>query len=141
MSDLFLLSSVMLMKLPNFVDQRGGLTVVTENADVPFGIERVFFTYDTHRDVNRGAHAHKTCVQFLMSPHGSLDVEVTDGYETKTFTLNDPSIGLLIPPLIWSVQKNYSKGAICLVLASEKYQENEYLRDFQEFQEFRSGVK
>jgi dTDP-4-dehydrorhamnose 3,5-epimerase-like enzyme len=127
------LSDVALIKLPNFVDTRGGLTVVSEQTDVPFRFKRMFFTYNTQFDVSRGEHAHKTCSQFLICPHGNFDVDVTDGTDRKTFRLGDPSFGLFIPPLIWSIQKNYSESAVCLVLASEKYSRSEYVYSFQEF--------
>ncbi len=131
------LSDVVLIKLPSFVDTRGGLTVVSEQTDVPFRFKRMFFTYNTQYDVSRGEHAHRKCSQFLMCPIGHFEVEVTDGTDRKTFRLGDPSIGLLIPPLIWSIQKNYSRSAVCLVLASEKYSRTEYVYSFQEFLKMR----
>ena len=82
--------------------------------------------------MSRGEHAHKTCSQFLMCPHGTFDVEVKDGINSKTFKLENPALGLLVPPLIWSIQKNYSRSAVCLVLASEEYSQDEYIHSFQE---------
>ena len=135
------LSDIQMLELPSFVDDRGSLTVINEKVDIPISFSRVFFTYNTKINTSRGSHAHKTCSQFLMCPYGSFDVEVTDGVESKTFKMENPSIGLFIPPLIWSTQRNYSIGAVCLVLASEKYDSSEYLRNFDKFKELRAELK
>ena len=135
------LSDLQMLELPSFVDDRGGLTVISEKADVPFSFSRVFFTYNAQSNTIRGSHAHKTCSQFLLCPYGSFEVEVTDGTRSKTFKMENPSVGLFIPPLIWSTQKNYSSGAVCLVLASEKYDQNEYVRNFDKFKELRAEIQ
>jgi dTDP-4-dehydrorhamnose 3,5-epimerase-like enzyme len=135
------LSDIQMLELPSFVDDRGGLTVISENVDVPISFSRVFFTYNAKNNTSRGSHAHKTCSQFLLCPYGAFEVEVSDGTQSMSFKMENPAIGLFIPPLIWSTQKNYSAGAVCLVLASEKYDPNEYLRDFDKFKELRSELE
>lgn len=123
-----------------FQDARGGLSVIEELSDIPFEISRVFYTYGTNPQITRGAHAHKSCWQALICVSGSLDVEFDDSLSKGRHTLDSPEKILVIPPLIWSTQLNYSDGAVCLVLASERFFEDEYLRNYQGFIEYRSQV-
>lgn len=133
-----LVSDIKLIEIASFVDERGGLSVLQSKRDIPFEILRVFYTYGTNAGVERGSHAHKTCWQLLVCVSGSMQIETTDTLTKKTFELNSPSRGLLIPPLIWSTQFGYSESAVCLVLASEFFSEEEYLRDFKLFLEYRN---
>jgi hypothetical protein len=101
--------------------------------NIPFEIERVFYLYDIPGGEDRGAHAHKECHQLLIAASGSFDIEMNDGVNKRTVSLNRPYFGLHIPPGIWAAEKSFSSGAICLVLASHKYIEKDYIRDYQEF--------
>lgn len=116
----------------------GNITVV-ENDIFPFSVKRVFYLFDIRGGESRGAHAHKACHQFLVPASGSFEVELDDGkYKRKVF-LNRPNIGLHIPPGIWASEQNFSSGAICLVLASEQYDESDYIRSYQDYLEKRNG--
>jgi hypothetical protein len=100
---------------------------------VPFEIKRVFYLYDVPTGENRGAHAHKTLHQFLICLAGSFDVQIDDGTQHETIHLNRPWKGLHIPPMIWASEVNFDPGSVCLVLASEVYDESDYIRDYAEF--------
>lgn len=121
----------------NFVE--GNLTVV-ENASVfPFDVKRVFYLYDIAGGESRGAHAHKECHQFLIAASGSFEVSLDDGIYQRQVFLNRPNIGLHIPPGVWASEVNFSSGAICLVLASHPYDESDYLRNYDDFLNYRNG--
>ena len=115
--------------------QSGSLAVVERN--LPFQIKRVFYLYDIPSGESRGAHAHKECHQFLVAASGSFEVVVEDGVSSRTFFLNQPHFGLHIPPGVWAHEQNFSSGAICLVLASHGYDENDYIRNFDDFKKYR----
>jgi WxcM-like, C-terminal len=122
-----------LISLPKIGDRTGQITAVNNNVEIPFEINRVFYLYDIPAGEDRGAHAHKECHQFLVAASGAFEVEVDDGTNKKTFSLNQPNLGLHVPPGIWAAELNFSSGSICLVLASHPYQENDYIRDYQTF--------
>lgn len=111
----------------------GNLTVIENNKHFPFKIKRVFYLYDIAGGESRGAHAHKECHQFLIAASGSFEVELNDGTYKRQVSLNRPYIGLHIPPEIWASEINFSSGAVCLVLASHNYNENDYIRDYNDF--------
>ena len=111
---------------------RGSLSVV-EKDTIPFAIQRVYYLYDIPSTSIRGGHAHKTLYQLLIPLSGSFDVILNDGTTKKTHTLNKPNKGLLIVPGIWRELENFSSGAVCLVLASEVYDEADYVRDYTSF--------
>lgn len=111
----------------------GSLSVVESSADVPFHIARVYYLYDVPGGESRGGHAHKQLQQLIVSAMGSFDVTLDDGSSRRTFTLNRAYHGLLMPAGIWRELDNFSSGAICLVLASEVYAEEDYLRSYDEF--------
>lgn len=111
----------------------GNLTVVENGMQVPFNIKRVYYLYDVPGGEERGGHSHKTLKQFIVAISGAFDVVVDDGINHRTITLNRPYQGLLIVPGIWRVINNFSSGAVCLVLASEHYDEGDYVRDYDEF--------
>jgi hypothetical protein len=119
--------------LPRINDARGNLTFVEQLNHVPFAIKRVFYIYDIPTAESRGAHAHRELHQFLVCLSGSFDVELFDGTETKTIHLNRPWIGLHIPPMIWASEVNFDPGSICLVLTSDVYQEDDYIRDLSDY--------
>ena len=111
----------------------GNITVIENNKTIPFDVKRVYYLYDIPGGEERGGHAHKELKQLLVAASGSFDVILDDGDVKRTVTLNRPYYGLLIVPGIWRELNNFSSGAICLVLASEKYEESDYLRDYNEF--------
>ncbi len=119
-------------------NRAGNISPIEGGENIPFNIERVFYLYDIPGGEDRGAHAHKECHQLLIAASGSYDIELNDGINKRTIILNRPYFGLHIPPGIWASEKNFSSGAICLVLASHKYNENDYLRDFEEFKSFKN---
>lgn len=125
-----------LVTLPKIENRAGNITPVQNSVDIPFDIKRVFYLYDVPGGLSRGAHAHKECHQFLIAASGSFEVLLDDGKIQRTVQLNRPYVGLHIPPMIWASEVNFSSGAICLVLASEVYQETDYLRDYNEFKKF-----
>ena len=114
-------------------NDRGNLTVIQSLETVPFDVKRVFYLYDIPGGEARGAHAHKECHQFLVAASGSFEVMLDDGYERRTVYLNRPFKGLHIPPGIWAAEQEFSSGAVCLVLASEPYDEADYIRSYDEY--------
>jgi hypothetical protein len=128
--------------LPKVANRAGNITALHSSIEVPFGIQRVFYLYDVPGGESRGAHAHIKCHQFLVAVSGSFEVLLDDGKVKRLVQLNRPYFGLHIPPLIWASEINFSSGSICLVLASEKYSEQDYIRDYDEFLEHkRDGDK
>lgn len=122
-----------LIELPKIVDTRGNLTVAEQMRHVPFDIARVYWTYDIPGGGRRGGHAHRTCQEVVIAVGGSFDVEVFDGQERQTFHLNHPYQGLYIGTGVWRTLEDFSSGAVCLVLASELFDEAEYIYDYDEF--------
>jgi len=122
-----------IIELPRINNRAGNITPITNNINIPFDIKRVFYIYDIPGGEDRGAHAHKECHQFLIAASGSFEIEMDDGVNKRTVTLNRPYFGLHIPPGIWSAEKGFSSGSVCLVLASQKYNENDYIRDYNDF--------
>lgn len=111
----------------------GNLTIVENDSNFPFNVQRVFYLYDIIGGESRGAHAHKQCHQFLIAASGAFEVLIDDGKYKRQIFLNRPQIGLHIPPGIWASEVNFSSGAICLVLASHGYQEDDYIRDYSDY--------
>lgn len=122
-----------LVELPRIADVRGNLTFIEGNRHAPFAIERVFYLYDVPTGADRGAHAHREQHQFLICLSGSFDVALDDGKQRRVVHLNRPWHGLHIPPMIWAAEVNFDAGTVCLVLASAKYLEDDYIRDYEDF--------
>jgi hypothetical protein len=122
-----------ILELPRIQNRAGNITPIENFVQVPFKISRVFYIYDIPGGEDRGAHAHKECHQFLIAASGSFEIELDDGAAKRTVMLNRPYYGLHIPPGIWAAEKGFSSGAVCLVLVSHKYQEEDYIRDYREF--------
>ena len=128
-------SRIQIIPIPKIEERRGNLSVI-ENDTIPFEIKRVYYLYDVPAGSERGGHAHKDLQQFLVALSGSFDVVLNDGKEEEIITLNKPYEGLLINPGIWRELQNFSSGSICLVVASDVYIEEDYIRDFDEFLEY-----
>jgi len=122
-----------LIDLPRIADPRGNLTFLEGGRHVPFDIRRVFYLYDVPTEESRGAHAHHTLRQFLICLSGSFDVAVDDGRARARIHLNRPWKGLYVPPMIWAAEVNFDPGSVCLVLASALYDEQDYIRDYDEY--------
>jgi dTDP-4-dehydrorhamnose 3,5-epimerase-like enzyme len=119
--------------LPVIADPRGNLSFAESNVQVPFAIERVYYLYDVPSGATRAGHAHKALQQLVLSISGSFDVRLFDGEREEVVTLNRPSRGLLIGPMLWREIENFSSGSVCVVLASAPYDEGDYYRDIDEF--------
>lgn len=128
-----------LITLPKIFSASGSLTSVNEHVDIPFEIKRVYYLYDIPSGETRGGHAHKNLYQLLVAASGSFSVELFDGIKSARFNLNRPNTGLLIVPGIWREIENFSSGSICLVLASEVYDESDYIRDYKAFISYKSS--
>lgn len=127
-----------LIELPKIKDRSGNITAIENNIHIPFAVNRVFYLYDIPGGEDRGAHSHMDCHQFLVAASGSFEVLLDDGKVKKTVMLNQPFRGLHIPPGIWASEINFSSGSICLVLASHKYEESDYVRDYNKFLELKT---
>ncbi|MFB9108365.1 sugar 3,4-ketoisomerase [Flavobacterium gyeonganense] len=127
--------NIQIIAIPKIEERRGNLSVI-ENDTVPFDIKRVYYLYDVPSGAERGGHAHKNLQQFLVALSGSFDVVLNDGKEEKIVTLNKPYEGLLINSGIWRELQNFSSGSVCLVVASEVYIEDDYIRDFDQFKNY-----
>lgn len=122
-----------ILDLPKATDRRGNLTFIEGGKHIPFDIRRAYYLYDVPGGSERGGHAHKALHQVIIALSGSFDVVLDDGHEKKRFRLNRPYYGLYVCPKIWRELDNFSTGAVCLVLASEFYTEDDYWRDYSEF--------
>ena len=127
------LSDCHLISLPKHSDARGGLTFVENQNHIPFDIQRVYYLYDMPLDTARGAHGHKQLRQLIIAISGSFDIVLDDGTDKQNFHLDRPDQGLYVCPMIWRDISKFSTGAVCLVLASELYEEEDYFRDYGEF--------
>ena len=127
------LSDCHIFELPKITDVRGNLTFIEGNRHVPFNIRRVYYLYDVPGGAERGGHAHKELHQLIVAMSGSFDVVLDDGGEKKRFHLNRSYFGLYVCPMIWREIDNFSSGSVCMVLASNLYDEADYFRDYQEF--------
>lgn len=122
-----------IISLSKIQNRAGNITVVENNIHLPFEVKRVYYLYDVPGGAERGGHAHKALYQLIVAASGSFDVMLDDVTNKKVITLNQPYRGLLVVPGIWRELNNFSSGSVCLVLASELYQESDYIRDFAEF--------
>ena len=128
------LSKCKIIELPKITDTKGNLTFIEGNVHLPFAIKRVYYTYDVPGGETRGGHAHKNLQQLIIAMSGSFDVILDDGYGEKKFHLSRAYYGLYIPPMTWRVLENFSSGSVCLVLVSELYDKEDYIRDYETFQ-------
>jgi len=126
--------------LPKIHNRAGNITAIEDNKEIPFDIKRIYYLYDIPGGEERGGHAHKNLHQLIIAASGSFDVLLDDGKNKKIININRPNIGLCIVPGLWRELINFSSGAICLVLASEKYEGNDYIRDYSEYLGFKCNA-
>ena len=127
------LSYVRIIDLPKIGEPRGNLTFIENQRHIPFDIKRVYYLYDVPGGADRAGHAHKGLHQLIIAMSGSFDIHLDDGFEKKSFHLNRSYYGLYICPMIWRTIDNFSSGSVCLVLASNFYDESDYYRDYDGF--------
>ena len=116
---------------------KGNLTAIENNISIPFDVKRIYYLYDVPGGEERGGHAHKELKQLIVAASGSFDVVLSDGKVKRTITLNRPYQGLLVVPGLWRELNNFSSGSVCLVLASEKYNEKDYIRSYDEYLKYK----
>jgi len=129
------LSDIKIIDLPKVTDTRGNLTFIEAQDHIPFDIKRVYYLYDIPGGAARGGHAHRQLQQLIIALSGSFDVILDDGNNKKSYTLNRAYQGLYLSNMVWRELDNFTSGAVCLVLASEHYDEDDYYRDYQEFRQ------
>lgn len=127
------LENCRIIELPKISDPRGNLTFIEGANHIPFDIRRVYYTYDVPGGAERGGHAHKELQQLIMAMSGSFDVTLDDGHKKSKFHLNRSYHGLYVCPMMWREIDNFSSGSVCMVLASEFYNESDYFRDYDDF--------
>ena len=131
-----------IIELPKIYDPRGNLTVAEQMKSVPFEVKRVYWTYDVPSGESRGGHAHKECMEFIIAVSGAFSVTLDDGKgKRKDYHLNHPWQGLLVNTGIWRTLEDFSSGAVCLVLASELYDEDDYIYDYEDFLKYAECLK
>ena len=128
-----------IINLPKISDIRGNLSFIEGGQHSPFEIKRVYYLYDVPGGSDRGSHAHKNLHQFIVAMSGSFDIVLDDGKMKKKFHLDRPCDGLYVCPMMWRVLDNFSSGAVCVVLASEHYDETDYIRNYDEFIEMENS--
>ena len=131
-----------IFQLPRINDPRGNLTFVEANRHIPFDIRRVYYLYDVPGGAERGGHAHKDLHQLIIAMSGSFDIHLDDGVSKKTINMNRSFYGLYVCPMIWREIDNFSSGAVCMVLASDYYDESDYYRIYSDFNnDVQKGLK
>lgn len=130
-----------IIELPKIADPRGNLTFIEGDKHIPFDIKRVFYLYDVPGGESRAGHALKKCHQLLIAASGSFDVILDDGKQKIRHHLNRSYYGIYIPPLTWREIDNFSSGSVCLVLASEYYDESDYYREYEDFLKAMRGTE
>jgi hypothetical protein len=140
MNNTFTIYDCNIIHLPKIQNIAGNITPITSNDNIPFKIKRIFYLYDIPGGESRGAHGHKELEQFVIAASGSFDITVDDGKNKRTVILNRPYLGLHLRPGTWNELSNFSSGAICLVLTSDFYNENDYLREYGDFLKYK-GIK
>jgi hypothetical protein len=128
-----LIESVRIVELPRILDERGNLSFIEGGNHIPFKIERTYMIYDVPGGEMRGGHAYLELHEFIVALSGSFDVVLDDGNDKRTYSLNRSYYGLYVPKMIWRSLENFSTNSLCMILASEKYNEDDYLREYDDF--------
>ncbi len=136
-----MLKDIKLINLPKISDERGHLTFLENYSQIPFAIQRVYYLYDVPLHGDRGGHAHKALHQLIVPICGSFKLRLHDGFEEKTYQLAEPSQGLYICPMIWRNLTHFSPGSVCIVFASELYDSDDYIRDYDTFLKLAAKTK
>lgn len=123
-----------LVELPVIHDPQGNLTFIEQGRHVPFDIARVYHTYDVPAGATRGGHAHRSCEELVIAMSGSFELIVDDGERRESFKLDRPHVGLYLPPMMWRELIDFSSNAVCMVVASDYFEEEDYIRDYAAFQ-------
>lgn len=129
-----------IIQLPKIETEGGNITPINNLEEVPFDIQRVYYLFDVPAGETRGGHAHRKLQQLIVAASGSFDLIVDDGKIKRRFTLGRPNYGLYLPPGLWRELDNFSGGGICLVLASLLYTEDDYIRDYEQFLDYKNGL-
>ncbi len=129
------LNDCRILDLPRINDRRGNLTFIEGGTHIPFDIARTYYLYDVPGGAERGGHGHKALSQLIVAISGSFDVHLDDGAEKRSFHMNRSYYGLYVTPMIWREIDNFSSGSVCLVLASDHYDETDYYRNYDAFKE------
>lgn len=129
-----------IVNLPKIHNDAGNITVLENNKNIPFDIKRIYYLYDVPMGADRGGHGHYALQQYVVAASGSFTFVLDDGVNKREFFLNDPSKALHIQPGIWREIKGFSSGSICLVLASQKYNESDYIRDYVEYLKYKNDT-
>jgi len=127
--------NIEIRNIPKVEDYRGNIAVIEKDV-VPFAIKRVYYLYDVPSSAQRGGHAHKDQIEFLIALSGSFDVILKDGKATQTVTLNKPDKGLLIKTNVWRELENFSSGSVCLVVVSDVFKEDDYIRNYDDYLQY-----
>ena len=135
------IQDIALVALPKIQADSGNITAINNNIEVNFSIERCYYLYDVPGGATRAGHAHKNLHQLIIAASGSFNIILDDASSQKTIFLNQPDKGLYLPPGLWRILDNFSSGSICLVLASEVYDEQDYIRDYSDFLKYKNIVK
>ncbi|MGN1375859.1 MAG: sugar 3,4-ketoisomerase [Prevotella sp.] len=124
------------INLPQYIDSRGSLTVAECMADIPFTIKRSYWVYGVPEDACRGGHAHKVCMEFIVAVKGCFTVTLDNGHERRSYRLDSPSCGLLVSTDTWHELSSFTSDAVCMVFSSHEYDSKDYIRTYEEFQEY-----
>lgn len=135
------LDKVRLIDFPKICDPRGNLSFVEGGRHLPFNIKRVFYIYDVPGGETRGGHAHRACSTVLVAVSGSLTVRLTDGVDEKVVRLNRSNKGVLIPAGVWDTMEDFTTGTVVVAFASHQYEEEDYIRDFDEYCAYSAGLR
>ena len=129
-----------IIDLPKIIDPRGNLTVAEQLFEVPFEISRVYWTYDVPSGEHRGGHAHKHCREFIIAVSGSFTVKLDNGNDNRSFLLNHPYQGLFVEAGVWRTLEDFSSGAVCLVLAEDRFAEEDYIRNYSDYKDYLKSI-
>ena len=135
-----MITNCKLFEINSFTDERGDLSVIEEGDQIPFSIQRVYYLYNTVGQIIRGVHAHKKLEQFIVAFNGAFEIILDDGTVKKTFLLDRPNLGLYVSPMIWREVNPLIDGSVCVVLASRKYEADDYIHNYSDFKNVTSAL-